>query len=359
MKTEETGVIFFHGLESSSKSDKAKFLEQNYNGYCPDMDYTDPSLFKKMYDEIIKRNPRLLIGSSMGGWFAYCMSSLTGIKTLLMNPAVHSRSMEPKINLGNTPSRHTVILGKSDDVINPLRTKQWFSKNGIGEFEYHMENIGHRTPLEIMRKHIEGAINEEWSTESPIGPDMSFLPEGLAGDLQSNFLASRPFQGGFLAVENLNECAQILLMQECLNESDINFIQKAHHSPIDVFYEYLVKRGYFISKSEIERYWNDEVANSRINNLKDLVKRPRPYWIFDTIKTFEGVISPSYSFPSAHASLAWTTALGLSKKYPHLTDALETIARKISESRVQAGVHYPSDIKAGEMIARKLNDING
>jgi hypothetical protein len=356
MKPEETRAIFFHGLESSSKSDKAKFLEKNYNAYCPDMDYTDPNLFRDMYNEVIRRNPRILIGSSMGGWFAYCMSTLTGIRTLLMNPAVHSRSQEPKINLGNTPSHHVVILGKTDEVINPIRTKQWISKNGIGEFVYHMENIGHRTPLSVMQKYIESAINEEWSTESPIGADTSFLPESLASGLSNNFLASRPFQGGFLAVENMKEADIILMLQENLSEEEVKFLTRANSSPDDVFYEYLIKRGYFISRSEITDIWKDQEAIALFDQIKDAVKRPRPYWNNDKIKTFEGVTSPSYSFPSAHSGLAWKIAIELGKKYPHLKDSLETIARKIGESRIHAGVHYPSDVKAGEWVAKHTWD---
>ena len=84
------------------------------------------------------------------------------------------------------------------------------------------------------------------------------------------------------------------------------------------------------------------------------MKRPRPYWISTDVNLIQGTGSFSYSFPSAHAGMSWKIALELSKKYPHLRDALETIARKISLSRVHAGVHYPSDIKAGEMIAKAL-----
>jgi alpha/beta superfamily hydrolase len=351
----EHNAIFFHGLESSSKSDKADWLIKNYNAYCPDMDYSSPNIFQDMYNEVLRINPRILIGSSMGGWFAYCMSTLTGIRTLLMNPAFHSRSMEPKIRLGQTPAHHTVILGKNDDVINPIRSKQWIKKNGIGEFTIHMENNDHRTPLAIMQKYVDSAINEEWGTESPgVGAAVSILPEALASGLSNNFLASRPFQGGFLAVENKKELEDVKKLQESLSDSEVTFITKAHYNPVDVFYEYLVKRGYFISREEIKKIWSDSEANILFDKIKDEVKRPRPYWISSDIKTFPGVKNSSYSFPSAHSGLSWKIAIELSKKYPHLKDALETIARKIGESRVQGGVHYPIDVKAGEWIAKEM-----
>ena len=124
MKKEEARVVFLHGLESSSVSDKAKWLEVNYNAYCPEMDYRNPNEFQDLYNEILKINPRMIIGSSMGGYFAYAIGTLLGIKTMLLNPAVHSRSFEPQgVQIGNVPVHHTVILGRKDNVINPKVTK--------------------------------------------------------------------------------------------------------------------------------------------------------------------------------------------------------------------------------------------
>jgi len=356
MKNQETRVIFLHGLESPAVSDKSKWLEKNYSGYCPAMDYRDPNAFQEIYNETLKRNPVLIIGSSIGGYFAYALGTLLGIRTLLLNPAVHSRTINtPGVYTGNVPSKHTVVLGRKDDVIDPKVTKEWFSKNCVGDFEIFMENNDHRSPLSVMQKYIETAINEDWSTESPgEGAAVSILPEGLAGELQGNFLASRPFQGGFLAVENLKECGEVLEYQKGLSEADVVFAKRAANSTVDLFYEYLTKRGYYVRYSEIDDIWKDSESILIFDNLKEALKRPRPYWISTDINLIQGTGSFSYSFPSAHAGMSWKIALELSKKYPHLRDSLETIARKISLSRVHAGVHYPSDIKAGEMIAKAL-----
>ena len=167
MRPEETQVIFLHGLESDPNSDKAQWLKKNYNAYCPAMDYKNPHMFQDIYNEVLRRNPRIIIGSSMGGWFAYCLSTLTGIRTLLFNPAVQGRSMDPSVVLGRTPAHHTVVLGKSDDVIDPIKSKDWIRKNGIGTFDIKMESIGHRSPLPVLQKYINGAINES-DTLAPI-----------------------------------------------------------------------------------------------------------------------------------------------------------------------------------------------
>jgi hypothetical protein len=154
-------IVFFHGLESSPVSDKSTYLETMYDAWCPAMDYTQPGIFGKVLKEAQEKKPTLLIGSSMGGWFAYCISTLTGIPTLLFNPALHGRIIEPQVKRGSKKAKHIMILGKSDDVIDPYKTLSWVKSNGVGTFEHHFENYDHRTPIGIFRKWVgKYAINE-------------------------------------------------------------------------------------------------------------------------------------------------------------------------------------------------------
>lgn len=148
-------VAFFHGLESPAISDKSEYLQSAFpDAYVPAMDYNKSGLFDEVLKEVKKRNIDLLIGSSMGGWFAYCISTLTGIPTVLFNPAVHSRSVEPGVYRGSSRANHTVVLGKSDDLIDPQKTKNWFKTDGVGSVNYKMESNGHRTPMSVFRKYL-------------------------------------------------------------------------------------------------------------------------------------------------------------------------------------------------------------
>ena len=157
-------IAFFHGLESPSVSDKSEYLQNNFvDAYTPAMDYTKAGLFEEMLAEVKKRKIDLLVGSSMGGWFAYCISTLTGIPTLLFNPALHSRSIEPKVKRGSLKAKHTLVLGKSDDVIDPYQTLSWIKTNGVGNFQTNFENNNHRTPIELFKKWVRKAtINESY-----------------------------------------------------------------------------------------------------------------------------------------------------------------------------------------------------
>ena len=346
-------VAFFHGLESNAKSEKASYLYSHYNAWCPSMDYTNPRLFDEVLKHIESDRPDLLIGSSMGGWFAYCLSTMTGIPTLLLNPAVQGRSMEPKVNLGNQRSNHTVVLGKNDIVINPTKTADWFKSNCKGTFNFHTEPIGHRTPSPIMVKYLKRiSVNEEWSTESPgEGAAISILPESVIDILNPNFLVSRPPVSGGWTVEDDREIQDVLRMQRGLSDDDIKFAQRVAKSPVDEFYTHLILRGQKINRKEIEDIWNDKSSIDLIGQIKNAYKRSRPYWVYQEVNYIPDTGSHDYSFPSGHACGAWRIALRLSKKFPHLRDGLENIARRIADSRVYAGVHYPSDIKVGKEIA--------
>lgn len=154
-------VAFFHGLESPAKSDKTEYLEDTFDFvYAPPMDYKNPNLFNEVYKEIQSQKFDLLLGSSMGGWFAYNLSTLTGIRSILFNPAVHSRSFDPNVRHGNIKSKQIIVLGKNDDVIDPNKTIEWFKKDGIGSFVFKFENNNHRTPVEVFSKYVKTGMNE-------------------------------------------------------------------------------------------------------------------------------------------------------------------------------------------------------
>ena len=142
-------VAYFHGLESSQGGNKVKYMRLEHEVYAPTMDYTDPKLFQATLNEVIKFKPDLLIGSSMGGYFAYLLSTHTGIPVLLFNPALHSRSFQPEgVQLGDTKVTGVVVLGKKDKII-PYRETMAFLQGSIdeGSIEIHKENYGHRTPF--------------------------------------------------------------------------------------------------------------------------------------------------------------------------------------------------------------------
>ncbi|HEY5592526.1 MAG TPA: phosphatase PAP2 family protein [Paludibacter sp.] len=98
-------------------------------------------------------------------------------------------------------------------------------------------------------------------------------------------------------------------------------------------------------------------------SLKHFVGRPRPYVTYSDIIPY--TTETSNSFPSGHTSLAFTTATALSLKYPKWYIIVPSYlwACSVGYSRMNLGMHYPSDVLAGALlgagsafVTSKVND---
>jgi uncharacterized protein len=146
-------VAFFHGLESKPVSQKTYALRETFDEvYDPPMDYKDPEMFNKILKHLQENPVDLLIGSSMGGYFAYCLSTILGTRTLLFNPAIHSRPIEPVVTLGDKVSNHLVVLGDKDNIIKPSESIEFF--NNVKNVTISREDIAHSIPIEVFKSYI-------------------------------------------------------------------------------------------------------------------------------------------------------------------------------------------------------------
>lgn len=79
----------------------------------------------------------------------------------------------------------------------------------------------------------------------------------------------------------------------------------------------------------------------------------RPFQLDPDFRTvFPTPNHPSY--PAAHACYSMTAALVESHLFPREAAALAALARESGDSRVWAGIHYPSDVAAGQQLAAKV-----
>jgi acid phosphatase (class A) len=86
-------------------------------------------------------------------------------------------------------------------------------------------------------------------------------------------------------------------------------------------------------------------------NVKDKYKRLRPYQAHpDKIHSLFTV--DGFSYPSGHSMGSFTLAVVLGAVFPDKAQAFLDRAAQIAQSRVDAGVHNPSDIAEGEVLGK-------
>ena len=102
-----------------------------------------------------------------------------------------------------------------------------------------------------------------------------------------------------------------------------------------------------------------------VSYLKKLFARARPEDVAakfgidwksdsDSMET----INNSYSYPSGHAAQAYYVAYSLAEQYPSLQRDLLSVAENVAQSRIDRGVHFPSDLDAGRIVAQFLYQSN-
>jgi undecaprenyl-diphosphatase len=83
--------------------------------------------------------------------------------------------------------------------------------------------------------------------------------------------------------------------------------------------------------------------------LKRTIGRGRPGETCDLEVTIRE--PDRYSFPSGHATAAMAVALAYGAAFPVFAAPLLLLALLVGFSRIRLGVHYPSDVLAGQLIA--------
>jgi len=117
------------------------------------------------------------------------------------------------------------------------------------------------------------------------------------------------------------------------------------------FFDYLKENNLNIDEDYIHAVNKD--VNTIIHHVKFKFNRPRPAQVSDIEPTpHEAGYSPSY--PSGHAVQSTVIAGILSKIYPEHSEDFNNLAIRIGLNRLRAGLHYPSDQRAGQALGMEI-----
>ena len=121
----------------------------------------------------------------------------------------------------------------------------------------------------------------------------------------------------------------------------------------DLFNGILLKHGLGDHRKKIDEY-KMEIRPSvyfhknyhNIDRPQDLAKKLSIPFDYDDLKTAQ---TPSY--PSGHTAQSFYIAYSLSESYPHLRPLFFEMANMVAESRIDRGIHFPSDNDGGKELA--------
>ena len=151
-------ILFLHGLLSNNKSSKVfHMIDEGHEVMAPNMNYFDnEQLFQETMDKLLDFEPELIVGSSMGGYFAYHLGTHYKTNLLLLNPALPNRSFDPPILPdGTEKSKIWALIGRNDDVVNPVANEEILNRAGA---QVTIGDHAHRTPQAIFEPFFKGVL---------------------------------------------------------------------------------------------------------------------------------------------------------------------------------------------------------
>jgi membrane-associated phospholipid phosphatase len=120
--------------------------------------------------------------------------------------------------------------------------------------------------------------------------------------------------------------------------------------PVGMLAVGLIEKNKTLQSNSLEALGSLVIAAGTTEVLKKIVKRPRPYFTYNDI--YANDVEDSYSFPSGHVSVAFSTAVSISltaKKW-YITVPALAWATGVGYSRMYLGQHYPSDVFVGALV---------
>ena len=150
-------ILYLHGLDGSLSAEKREVLERYFDIVAPQLDYRNtPNMYEKLNQLIQTEKIEAIIGNSMGGCFAYYLSTVHNLPALCFNPALGFRPLLfefPDIQCSNNPI--IFVIGGGDTVVPARQNVEWITCNVYSDFVLKWyDELEHRIDIETFEKEI-------------------------------------------------------------------------------------------------------------------------------------------------------------------------------------------------------------
>lgn len=150
----QVNIVYIHGLDSDANSTKGRLLEDYCQQYHPDIKVLRPDLnkspaqvFAQLTDlvaEFTAASKTVLVGSSLGGYFATLISNHTGCPVLLLNPSTQPHMTLQRFSdnsmlddvAENEVSSNTVLYTTAGGWVITAADLQWFASHQLLSVTY-------------------------------------------------------------------------------------------------------------------------------------------------------------------------------------------------------------------------------
>jgi acid phosphatase (class A) len=171
-----------------------------------------------------------------------------------------------------------------------------------------------------------------------------------ASDLPPQLLPAPSVEG---SAERKKEIAAVIAAQKHVSKSDHAAMRNEQHVRIELMTAAIgpdfSREKHPAAFTLLDHLFSDATAITEAD--KALWHTRRPYLTDRHVKLLVDPIDSSPAYPSGHTSETRVIAEVLGLLYPGRLEALRARAASIAWHRVEAGVHYPEDVKGGELLA--------
>ena len=138
---------------------------------------------------------------------------------------------------------------------------------------------------------------------------------------------------------------------------DDDFLEDTHRNVKKIFKKFCKKNDIKVNWKFLKSALN--ACYDFVHHLKQKHKRERPKFYLIQEDDFYKKIKnmKSYSFPSGHTASAYFVSGLLTSAYPDYQSEFEKLAYYIGQSRIENGVHYPTDVSYGRLVGEICSDI--